>query len=217
MVDAVSSANTNASASSSKQLVNNYQTFLSLLTAQVQNQDPLSPMDTTEWTNQLVQYSSVEQAIKSNDYLEILANNSAQGLSNAASYVGKYVEADGNEAYLKDGSARFGFVLGAPADSVTLSIINASGSVVHAEELRAQAAGKNEFVWNGKAASGASLPEGQYSLSLSAKSALGSSVATETFIAGKVSSVEQTETGLGIRINGALVDLSKVTLVAGTD
>ena len=217
MVDAVSSLAANASSSSSKQLVNNYQTFLSLLTAQVQNQDPLSPMDTTEWTNQLVQYSSVEQAIKSNDYLEIMANNSAQGLSSAASYVGKHVEADGNEARLSGGSARFGYVLGAPSDTVTMTITNASGSVVHVEELRAQQAGKNEYVWNGKSASGSTLPDGQYALSLSAKTALGASVATETFMAGKVTSVEQTDQGLGIRINGALVNLSKVTLVAGAD
>lgn len=100
---------------------------------------------------------------------------------------------------------------------VTFTITNASGSVVHVEELRNQAAGKNEYVWNGKNAAGTSLPEGLYALSLSAKTGLGATVTTETYMSGKVTSVEQTDKGLALRINGALADLSKVTMVAGAD
>jgi len=78
------SANNSSSSNSSNSLANdaatvgaNYNTFLNLLTAQIQNQDPLSPMDTTAWTTQLVQYSSVEQQLQANQYLSQIASASA--------------------------------------------------------------------------------------------------------------------------------------------
>src|ERR1700760_2958066 len=118
MVTAVTNTPTTTSqsqtAADSAALTGNYQTFLSLLTAQIKNQDPLSPMDTTQWTNQLVQYSSVEQQLKGNQYLEqIAANNKAGSMDSAVSYIGKTVSADSSTATLKDGQASWDYTLGA--------------------------------------------------------------------------------------------------------
>ena len=85
----------------------NYDTFLKLLTSQLQNQNPLSPMDSTQFTSQLVQYSSVEQAIKQNENLEkLIAMQSSTQSANAVGYIGKSVDMSGERVGLVSGEAR---------------------------------------------------------------------------------------------------------------
>jgi flagellar basal-body rod modification protein FlgD len=193
-VDAVSGSSTQNSAStqSAARLSDNFSTFLSLLTAQLQNQDPLSPMDSNQFTQQLVSYSQVEQAIQTNQNLEsLISAQTAQSFSNMVGYLGKTVTMDTNATGLKDGSADWTYILGADAEKVTVVVNDSSGNPVFAKMLEGDALKKGEhtFSWDGVSDSGKQMPDGGYSLSVTAKTGE-SSIDTTTLVKGKVESVE---------------------------
>src|SRR5690554_2489607 len=101
-VSGTSSAN-NASRAT---IAQNFDTFLSILTTQLRNQNPLEPLDTNQFTQQLVQFTGVEQQLKTNDFLEaLLLNTQSTARSDAVSYIGKEISASGKTAELKDGGA----------------------------------------------------------------------------------------------------------------
>lgn len=218
MVTTVSSTTntgtSNATATDASKLTNNYETFLSLLTAQIKNQDPLSPMDTTEWTNQLVQYSSVEQSIKSNSYLQKIADASGESIASAANYIGKTVSADQAQANLSNGKASWDYSLDTNATDVTLTLTNANGVVVYSQDTTDNTAGSHSFTWDGKGSNGQTLTDGQYTLSVSAKDASGSAVATSVSVKGTVSSVQMTDSGIELLLDKTPVMLSAVKSVS---
>ncbi len=126
-IDAINLANgfdpsaTERSASSLASLSENFDAFLTLLTSQLQNQDPLDPMDSSEFTNQLVQFSAVEQQIQANQNLETLIQlQNAQSAANAVGYIGKDVEVPSSQIMLQDGEAKFAYTL---ADSVDIVVV----------------------------------------------------------------------------------------------
>src|SRR6202012_1141754 len=123
---------TTSGASALNQLSGNFSTFLTLLTTQLQNQDPTSPMDSNEFTQQLVEYSQVEQQIYTNTNLQSLIS---QGTTNASamttSYLGKNVSVTNGNASLTDGAATWTYNLGAQAATTTLSVTNSSGQTVY--------------------------------------------------------------------------------------
>src|SRR5688572_13962266 len=123
-----STSTATTSSDSTETLFDNYEAFLSLLTTQLQNQDPLDPMDTAEFTNQLVQYANVEQSIKTNDTLEsILGLTSWNTNTLALSYVGKTVEYASDYSSLTDGTATWNYDLDESADSVVLTVKDQNG------------------------------------------------------------------------------------------
>jgi len=217
MVTSVTS-NTATTASSTAQdaatLTGNYSMFLNLLTAQIKNQDPLSPMDTTQWTNQLVQYSSVEQQLKANQFLEKMANGSTTSdMNSAVGYIGKTVKADTDTAALKDGGATWDYTLGATADSATLTIKDASGTVVWSGDAPDASKGAHSFTWDGKTASGGTAGDGNYTLQITAANASGT-VDSTIGVSGAVTSVENTANGVVLNIGNTAVPLSSITSVS---
>ncbi len=112
-------------------LAENFNNFLTILTTQLQNQDPLSPMDTHEFTNQLVMFADVEQSVRQSGQLEDLigATKSNEAIG-AVSYIGQTVRADHNEVNLENGEATFGYTLPEPAESAALQIYNEAGEMV---------------------------------------------------------------------------------------
>src|ERR1700753_2277056 len=133
----LSSTTTNAAATSTvnnglASIANNYQTFLSLLTTQLANQDPLSPMDTTQFTSQLTQMTGVEQQLLSNQLLQQLVNQSSSnsGLTNSVNLIGKTVTGDGDTATLANSQATWTFSLPSDPATMNLSVVNSSGDVV---------------------------------------------------------------------------------------
>lgn len=144
-------------------LSSNYDTFLTLLTSQLQNQDPLQPTDTAEFTKQLVQYSQVEQSIKTNDKLDnvIAAINNGQP-NQALSYLGKTVEIQSNGISLQDGSAHLTVSTDSPSSSAVFEVTDAqTGRVVRTIPL-SRFAGTQDVNWDGKDSSGNQLPDGTY-------------------------------------------------------
>src|SRR6201996_366755 len=129
--NAAGAAASSATDNSMQQLSGNFDTFLKLLTTQLQNQDPTSPMDTNQFTQQLVEYSQVEQQIDTNTNLQTLINQSStQNASYATSYLGKNVTVSGGKGALIDGQASWTYNLGAAASSTLLTITNANGQTV---------------------------------------------------------------------------------------
>ena len=98
--------NPNTATGASQEIAGNFQQFLTLLTTQLKNQNPMDPLDTNQFTQQLVQYAGVEQQLKSNDRLDSILNNAkASSAAAATGFIGQSVTADGRVANLKDGSA----------------------------------------------------------------------------------------------------------------
>src|SRR3954463_3014533 len=113
------------------QLSSNFDTFLTLLTTQLKNQDPTSPMDSNQFTQQLVQFSQVEQQIQTNTNLDnLIKQGSSMAGSYATAYLGKTVSVTNGQASLAGGAANWNYTLGAAASEATLTVTNQAGRVV---------------------------------------------------------------------------------------
>lgn len=153
---------------SRSRLSDNYDTFLVLLTAQLQNQDPLAPMDSTQFTQQLVQYSQVEQQIRTNEQLSgLVTQYQAASAGAALSYLGKDALVEADTSALANGAATWAYNLPEAADSVKISIRNASGlEVFSADGVRGM--GDHAFNWNGTMTNGQKAPDGVYRMVVTA-------------------------------------------------
>lgn len=182
--------NTNGKTTSTNAtLADNFQTFLTLLTAQLQNQNPLDPLDTNQFTQQLVQFAQVEQQLKSNDQLATLVGlQQSIQTSQAMDYIGRTVVLDGQTATLANGRASWSFNANKPA-SATINIQNATGANVYSGTFALQT-GTQNFVWDGRNKSGVLQPDGAYTMSITATDASGQNVAVATEIQGLVEAVD---------------------------
>ncbi len=176
MVDAITATTAQTNASARTTLADNFDTFLTLLTAQLENQDPLAPMDSTQFTQQLVQFSQVEQQIKTNEQLEsMLAATKAANTGAALSYLGRTAILDSSVTALQDGKATWSYGLNESADSVTIEVRNAQGVTVYSANGD-KAQGSHLFEWDGKNNSGVVQPNGAYRLVVTAKNDDGNSI-----------------------------------------
>ncbi len=217
------STNTNNSAAtaSGTQLNQDFDDFLLLLTTQLQNQDPLSPMDTNEFTNQLVQFSQVEQQISTNKNLEnLLAMQTLNMTALGVSFIGKYVEVYG-DSFTTDGTSPtvMSYVLPEAASSGTLTIKNADGDVVYSKSTETTA-GRHDFTWDGLDKDGNVAPAGEYTITVTAMNSENQSMDVATSVPGFVSGLESADDGsLMVVINGKkvpLTDVRKIALSADT-
>jgi len=175
-----------------KQLSGNFSTFLTLLTTQLKNQDPTSPMDSNAFTQQLVMYSQVEQQIDTNDNLKTLISQGTTGASAmAATYLGKKVSVTNGNASLSGGSAAWTYNLDAAAASTQLAITDANGRTVYTANGETTA-GNHSFTWNGKDASGNQLADGTYKMTVTASDSAGNKVTSSVASAGTVSQIDMT-------------------------
>jgi flagellar basal-body rod modification protein FlgD len=155
-------------------LSDNYDTFLVLLTAQLQNQDPLAPMDSTQFTQQLVQFSQVEQQIRTNEQLEgLVGQYQAASAGAALSYLGKDAIIDADETYLAGGAANWAYTLPESATSLTVSVKDSRGRTVYETTTAERGAGEHLFTWDGKKADGTVMPDGVYTIDIEAENADG--------------------------------------------
>ena len=207
------SGSSTAAAGDSTGLDGDFSTFLTLLTAQIQNQDPTSPMDTTQWTNQLVEYSSVEQQMKSNTYLQSIAAASGNNMSSAVNYIGKTVDATTSTATLANGSANWTYNLGGDASKVNLTVTDSNGTVVYSGSGDTSS-GDHTFNWDGTTASGSTLSSGDYTLTVSATDGSGNTIDSSVGITGTVSSVQTDSSGnLTLQVGNTAVPISDITSV----
>ena len=193
-------------------LTQDYTTFLKMLTTQLQNQDPLSPMDTNQFTQQLVSFSGVEQQIKQNTKLDSLIGlqQSANGLTSMLGYIGKSAEVDSGSVYLDKNGASFGYTLTDSAKSATATITDSSGATVRTVDLSGTV-GKHLMQWDGTDANGTALPNGTYNIAVQATKNDGSAMTgiTTTFV-GQITGLENTTSGIQLYMGSLKIDQSKI-------
>lgn len=190
------------------QIAQTFDQFLLLLTTQLQNQDPLSPMDSTEFTAQLVQFANVEQGIKSNEHLEQLIQLQEIGqAAGAVDYLGHTVEVISSQGALADGEAEFNYTLDANAVSGVITIRDESGLLINT--LPADVgAGTHNFVWNGEDANGVEQPDGVYTMEVLALDEQENTVPVTITHIGKVTGVTSENGVLLLEISGLKVPLA---------
>jgi flagellar basal-body rod modification protein FlgD len=178
----------------------NFDTFLTLLTTQLKNQDPMSPLDTNQFTQQLVQFSSVEQSIKTNDQLkQLIALQSTNQMVSSLSLVGNTVEVNSDTTALAGGKAAFAYTMPTGVTAAALSVTDADGHVVY-KQAADLGAGRHDFAWNGSDANGNPLPDGAYSMQAVGQKADGSAATIAVTAMGKVN-------GVSVKDGATILDL----------
>jgi flagellar basal-body rod modification protein FlgD len=200
---------TPSAASSLTQLAGNFQDFLSLLTTQLQNQDPTAPLDTNQFTSQLVQFTSVQEQINTNATLgQLLTATQAQQLTQASSLVGKTVDFTSPQLPLQGGTGSLQFQ-SATAQPVQVSIADANGTVVQSATVDA-VAGSNSWTWNGATSGGGTEPDGSYTAGVTGVTAAGVSGAMPFTVSGIVTGAEQVNSVVQLMFGSQAVGFGSV-------
>jgi len=200
-------------------LSGNFDTFLKLLTTQLQNQDPLSPMDSTQFTQQLVEYSQVEQQIQTNSQLTTLASSLSQQVQAtsagaALAYIGKTATFNSDAVASAGNGAQWNYTLPAAAVSNTISVTDASGNVIYttAGEL---AAGDHAFSWNGKNSNGDPAPAGVYHLKISALDSASAAVNASISVTEQINGVDLSSSDAAVTTPSGSRAFTTIAKVAG--
>src|SRR3954463_239087 len=205
-----SSSNPGLGSTTGATLAGNFQTFLTLLTTQLQNQNPLDPLDTNQFTQQLVQFAGVEQQLKTNDQLTSLVSlqQTAQA-TQALGFVGKTAVVDGATTKLTNHAASW--TLGVEQNSnVAITIANSAGQNVFTGNYPVTGGANQAFSWDGKGNDGTQWPDGKYTLTATAVDSSGNPVAVTTQIQGVVNSVDLTQSPPLLSINGQTYTVSQI-------
>jgi flagellar basal-body rod modification protein FlgD len=217
LINNTSAASTAAAANSSatQQIAGNFDTFLQLLTTQLQNQNPLDPLDTNQFTEQLVEFASVEQQINENTNLQTLISmQQTNEATSALQLVGATVTVAGSSAALSNATssaATWNLTTTTPA-TATVTVKSAAGTTAYSGTMSLNA-GTQSFVWNGQGSNGQTWPDGTYTLSVTATGANGQTVSVATQVQGTVSGVNLTSTPPTLTVNGQSVQISQVTSI----
>jgi flagellar basal-body rod modification protein FlgD len=206
-------ANATPQLTSAQRLSGDLDMFLTLMTTQLKNQDPLDPIKSSEYTQQLATYSQVEQSIQQTSKLEaILSQLSSQSLNAAASYVGMNVTTSQSVATLGPGGARWSYEVPASAVSTKLSVIDSAGRVV-LETNGATAKGTHEFAWTGGTTAGAEAPDGPYTLKVVAVSSTGAEQPLPATVSGEVTSAVMANGKLELMVGATKVGIGDIRSV----
>jgi flagellar basal-body rod modification protein FlgD len=204
-----------ANSSASQQLAGNFDTFLQLLTTQLQNQNPLDPLDTNQFTEQLVEFASVEQQINENTNLQTLISmQQTNEATSALQLVGSTVTVGGNSAALDNAdnsAATWSLTTTTPA-TATVTVTSAAGTTAYSGTMSLNA-GTQTFTWNGQGNNGQTWPDGTYTLAITATGANGQAVSVSSQVQGVVSGVNLTSTPPTLTVNGQTVQISQVTSI----
>lgn len=213
MVDAVTTATaTDRTTAGRTAMATNFETFLSLLTAQLKNQDPLSPVDSNQFTSQLTQMSGVEQQLLTNDLLtSLLSAQQSGGLSGAANYIGKDTTAAWSAMKLDGGQATWSYELAADAATADLEVLDGGGRVVWSGPAPDRTEGTHDFTWDGKTSAGGQLADGGvYTLKVTAKTGADETIESQTLIRGRITGVELYNGEPYLTVGNSILPLSTV-------
>jgi flagellar basal-body rod modification protein FlgD len=205
-----SSSSSSLGSSTGATLAGNFQTFLTLLTTQLQNQNPLDPLDTNQFTQQLVEFAGVQQQLNTNDSLATLVSlqQTAQS-TQALGFVGKTAVVNGSTAALTNSTATWELTVPSASD-VTITITNSTGQTVFSGTGNIAAGSNQPFTWDGKGNDGTLWPDGNYTMTATAKDASNNSVAVTTQVQGVVTSVDLTQSPPLLTIGGKTYTVSQI-------
>ncbi len=194
-------------------LAETFDTFLTLLTTQLQYQDPLDPMDTNEFTSQLVEFTGVEQAINTNKKLDqLIAMQDGMQLNDAVNYIGKTIGADGIILMLQDGQSTITYDLGANAAEANILLIDEQGNTVRTIDA-ATGVGHHEVVWDGLDDDGEPLEDGLYGFLVTAIDSEDNPVPLVQGTAGQVTGVKLVDGEVVLEIDELEIALSDVLTI----
>ncbi len=198
------------SAQASSKLAADMDSFLLLLTTQLKNQDPLSPLEPTEFTQQLVAFAGVEQQITTNKNLEdIVKLQNANMASAVVGFIGTNVEAQGNKVPLQNGNAEFTYELSSNAKTVVVAIANSKGKIMYTQagELTG---GEHKFKWDGKDMNNFQQPDGPYTVTVTPIGFEDEPVEARVKVKGRVSGVTMAGGSAVLDVGGVSIDLENV-------
>ena len=203
----------NSTVSSGQASLNtDYNSFLQLLTTQLKNQDPLSPMDTNTFTQQLVEMNGVQQQLQTNSLLQQLVNQSS-GAGPAVDLIGKQVQAASPTVTMNNGTADWTYELDGTAASATLNVTDSTGKVVWSQPAPDLSQGQHDFTWNGKTTSGGQATTGTYTLSVVANDSNLQTVNSSVFVSGVVTGVQSGSSGTMLNLGSTTVNYANITSV----
>ncbi|MGD1886116.1 MAG: flagellar hook assembly protein FlgD [Cohaesibacteraceae bacterium] len=195
-------------------LADDFDAFLQLLTTQLRNQDPTDPLDTNEFTNQLVQFSGIEQQIQTNSYMEsLIQSTEAQAVNAVVGYLGAIVQANGTTTGLVNGTASWTFDSPVAAENSTVTVLDENGKEVFSG-LYSIPAGESVFSWDGLDSDGEQLEDGTYTIRVAGNTANGDPDSVQTGIVGRVSSIEFQNGQPVLKLGDIEVQLSAIKTVA---
>jgi flagellar basal-body rod modification protein FlgD len=207
-----------SSTTASQQLAGNFDTFLQLLTTQLQNQDPLDPLDTDQFTQQLVEFSSVEQQINTNTNLQTLITlQQASEATSALQLMGSTVTVNSNSATLSNATstpAAWSLSSSGPGTG-QITIANSSGQTVYTGSV-SLSAGAQSYTWNGQGNNGTTYPDGDYTLTIKGTSASGLALTVTTGVQGTISAVNATQSPPTITMGGQIYPISSIESLSGS-
>jgi flagellar basal-body rod modification protein FlgD len=193
-------------------LSSNFGDFLQMLMTQLQNQDPTSPMDTNEFTSELVEFSGVEQQINTNSSLtQLIQLTQGSEVMQASSMDGKQVTVQSSQIALQNGTGTLNFTTAA-ADPVAIAVTNSAGQVVYSTGLTS-AAGQNTWTWNGQDNNGNQLPDGAYNVAIETANATGSTSSVPFTVTGTATGVQSLSNGVQLQVGALTVPFSAVQSV----
>ncbi len=191
------------------QLSNNYNGFLQMLMTQLKNQDPSSPMDANTFTQELVQFSGVEQQITTNSSLTQLIQLTQQtGMIQSSAMVGHKVAVSGSDMPVQNGSGGIQFTLPA-SQNVAISVYDGTGNLLNSATVSGSQ-GINNWTWNAKNASGITQPDGAYKVSVTNVPSSGAATTIAFNAIGTVSGVVSSGTSLDIQMGAVSDPISNV-------
>jgi flagellar basal-body rod modification protein FlgD len=215
----VASVDTTDTTNSRNELATNYSQFLTLLTTQLKNQDPLNPMDSQDFTNQLISLSGVEQQISQTEKLgDILQANQASTVNGALSYIGKQVDYVGGEMQYTGSPVNLKYSLATDSATTQISITDSNQNVVYSTSGELTAGG-HAFTWDGKDNNGNPVANGTYNLTVGAVDATGAAVTAYAIVPSTVTGIETDDGQVYLNIGDQKISLSSIQAVrdASTD
>ena len=203
------SSSSASSAVNNTEIASNFTEFLQLLTTQLQNQNPLSPMDTNQFTQQLVEFAQVEQQMNTNSSLSTLVSLAqSQQSTSALSLIGANVVVNGATVPMTGGNANWTMNASKPA-TATITISDSTGQTAYSGKFAVNS-GAQSFHWNGIGNNGQQWPDGNYTLTATAVDASGQPVTISTQVTAKVDSVDLTQTPPVLSVAGQNYSLNQL-------
>jgi flagellar basal-body rod modification protein FlgD len=196
----------------------NFDTFLTLLTTQLKNQDPLDPTDSSQFTQQLVMFSEVEQQIKTNSELSTMISGQNAGEAiQALPLIGQTIEYSGNQTVLQNGQAGFSYTLPTSASQASIVIQDSNGATVFSTPA-ATTAGQHSFLWNGQTSTGTQEPDGgTYTMQVLATGANNATITATTAAVGTVTGVSVTNNVATFNVSGIQVPMTQLITIVNSN
>ena len=210
---ATTAASSSATATASTKIAGDFNTFLKMLTTQLQNQDPTNAMDPTEMTNQLVSFAQVEQQISMNSNLNALISlQQAQSLTTSADLVGRKVELSGSTLPLQDGAAQLRLPVAGTATAAQVQVVDNNGTVLRSQVVQL---GKSAttWTWDGKTDAGTRLPDGAYTYSVSGRGPAGAALPLSATVLGTTTGVQRHNNTLNLMFGPTALGMEQVVSV----